>query len=127
MQGELLSLGHQVAVSAIAKSCNATASTPLRVGPSTTWRRFLRRQAAGIVACDFFSVDTVKLKRLYVLLFMVLRARLARSVDRTDDEFEVRVAAAALMGAIKVALLGWIESQGTTNLGGVDRARARAN
>ncbi|MBA3605393.1 MAG: hypothetical protein H0W46_05350, partial [Acidimicrobiia bacterium] len=34
---------------------------------STTWRSFLRQQAAGIVACDFFSVDTVWLTRYDVL------------------------------------------------------------
>jgi putative transposase len=42
---------------------------------STTWRSFLRRQAAGIVACDFLTVDTVFLQRLYVLFFVRLHNR----------------------------------------------------
>jgi hypothetical protein len=37
---------------------------------ATTWRAFLRQQAAGIVACDFFTVDT-----LYVLFFIELDTR----------------------------------------------------
>jgi putative transposase len=42
---------------------------------STTWRSFLRRQAAGIVACDFLTVDTVFLHRLYVLFCIRLDTR----------------------------------------------------
>jgi putative transposase len=46
---------------------------PRRAGSS--WPEFLRQQAAGIVACDFFTVDTVWLKRLYVLFFIELDTR----------------------------------------------------
>ena len=42
---------------------------------ATTWRAFLRRQAAGIVACDCFTVDTVWLRRLEVLVFIELATR----------------------------------------------------
>jgi len=40
-----------------------------------SWREFLRQQAAGIVECDFFTVDTVWLRRLYVFFFIELERR----------------------------------------------------
>ncbi|MDA8076386.1 MAG: hypothetical protein M0Z40_14340 [Actinomycetota bacterium] len=61
---------HRVAASRIAKVLKAHGleSAPRRSFP--TWRQFLRQQAAGIVDCDFFSVDTISLCRLYVLFFI---------------------------------------------------------
>jgi hypothetical protein len=46
---------------------------PRRGGPS--WAEFLRAQAAGTLACDFLTVETVGLTRLYVLFFIELDRR----------------------------------------------------
>ena len=46
---------------------------PRRAGPS--WRDFLRQQAATILACDFFTVETITLRRYYVLFFIELGSR----------------------------------------------------
>jgi hypothetical protein len=48
---------------------------PRRSGPS--WSQFLRSQAAGTLACDFFHVDTIMLRRVYVLFFIELERRRA--------------------------------------------------
>jgi putative transposase len=68
IQGELIGLGHQVAASTvwtILKSAGFDPA-PRRSGP--TWRQFLAAQAHAILAIDFAHVDTVLLRRLYVLV-----------------------------------------------------------
>ena len=77
IRGELLRLGCRVSASSIARvlRANGLQPAPCRAARSTTWRSFLRRQAAGIVACDFLTVDTVFLQRLYVLFFIQLHNR----------------------------------------------------
>ena len=47
--------------------CHGVEPSPRRSGP--TWAEFLVAQAKGLMACDFFHVDSVLLRRLYVLVF----------------------------------------------------------
>jgi putative transposase len=75
IQGELLHLGVQVSATAIRETLRRHGLDPAPRRAPTTWRAFLRQQAAGILACDFFTVDTVWLRRLYVLFFIELDTR----------------------------------------------------
>ena len=70
IHGEVTRLGVTVAPSTVWEILRAAGidPAPRRAGP--TWRQFLHAQAAGILAVDFFHVDSVLLKRLYVLVFI---------------------------------------------------------
>src|SRR6266536_1752846 len=73
--GELLKLGVRVSPSTVRRLLLAAGlkPAPRRSGPS--WRDFLRQQAASMIACDFFTVETISLRRFYVLFFIELESR----------------------------------------------------
>jgi len=75
IQGELPHLGVRVSATAIRATLRRHGLNPAPRRTTMTWQAFLRQQAAGIVACDFFTVDTVRLRRLYVLFFIELDTR----------------------------------------------------
>jgi putative transposase len=75
IQGELQQLGMRVSATAIRTTLRRHGLEPAPRRVTTTWRAFLRQQAAEILACDFFTVDTVWLRRLYVLFFIELDSR----------------------------------------------------
>ena len=69
VRGELLKLGHMVSATAIRKLLRRNRIGPAPLRSRLTWKAFLQAQASAIVLTDFLSVDTVFLKRLYVLLY----------------------------------------------------------
>jgi hypothetical protein len=75
IQGELARLGYAIAASIVCEIFHAAGidPAPRRAGPS--WREFLAAQAHALIACDFLAVETVLLKRLYVLVFIEHGAR----------------------------------------------------
>jgi putative transposase len=75
IQGELVGLGHRIAASTVWKILRQAGvdPAPRRSGP--TWKQFLSTQAHTILACDFFTVDTVFLQRIYVLFFVEIATR----------------------------------------------------
>jgi putative transposase len=75
IKGECQKLGIGVAATTVKKVLRAAGldPPPRRDGPS--WSEFLRAQAEGVLACDFFSVETVLLGTLYVLFFIELGSR----------------------------------------------------
>jgi putative transposase len=73
--GELAKLGLRVSPTSIRRLLARARLEPVprRSGPS--WREFLRAQAASIVACDFFTVESLFLRRYYVLFFIAHASR----------------------------------------------------
>ena len=73
--GELLGLGYGVSATTVRKILRQAGLGPAGERPGPSWRAFLRSQAASMLAVDFFTVETVSLRRLYVLFFIELGSR----------------------------------------------------
>ena len=104
VQGELRKLGVRVGATSVRRVLRRHGLGPApRRGPS--WAEFLKAQAKGILATDFFSVDTVFFKRLSVLFAIehaTRRAHLLGVTEHPDDGF-VTQAARNLVGDLAEA------------------------
>jgi putative transposase len=73
--GELAGLGIGVSATTVRKLLAEAGLGPAGQRGGLPWREFIRRQAASMIACDFFTVETVTWRRIYVLFFIELASR----------------------------------------------------
>jgi len=107
IKGELLRLGMRVSATAIRTTLRRHGLDPTPRPTTTTWRAFLHQQAAGILACDFFTVDSIWLRRLYVLFFIELDTRRVHLAGVTANPSSAWVTQQARNLLLVVAERGW--------------------
>ena len=100
IQGELVGLGVKLAASTVWAILKEAGIEPGPNRGETSWPVFLRQQAASILECDFLTVDTLFLKRFYVLFFVELATRrvwLAGITNNPDGRWVTQQARNLLM------------------------------
>jgi putative transposase len=73
--GELKGLGITVSATSVRKALREEGLQPAPERTRSSWPAFLRAQAASVLACDFLTVETAFLQRIYVLFFISLATR----------------------------------------------------
>ena len=83
--GELRKLGIDVSATLVRNLLRNAGIPPAPQRGQLDWRSFLRQHAAATLACDFLTVDTVLLRRLYVLVFICIGSRRIEYVACTSN------------------------------------------
>jgi len=85
IHGELATMGIVIAPSSVWAILKRHGIEPSQRRSGPTWTELLAAQARGLMACDFFHVDTILLRRLYVLVFIHQDSRFVRIAGITSN------------------------------------------
>jgi transposase InsO family protein len=83
--GELRRLDINVSATVVRSVLAEAGIPPAPQRDRNSWRTFLRQHGDSILACDFLTVDTVWLRRLYVLVFLTIGSRRVEYVACTSN------------------------------------------
>jgi putative transposase len=83
--GELKGLGISVSATSVRKVLLEGGLQPAPERSHSSWRAFLRAQAGSMLACDFLTVETAFLQRIYVLFFISLATRRIEYIAATSN------------------------------------------
>jgi putative transposase len=83
--GELKSLGLASSATTVRKVLAGACVPPAPERARQSWRSFLRQQAGSVLACDFFTVETLTLQRIYVLFLLSLSTRRVEFIASTPN------------------------------------------
>jgi putative transposase len=83
--GELAGLGISVSATSVRKIIAGAGLGPARTRSGLSWSAFIRAQAESMIVCDFFTIDTVALRRIYVLFFIELSSRQVHLAGMTEN------------------------------------------
>jgi len=75
IHGELLKLGFSVSPTSIRNTLKRHQISPASERSSLTWKSFLNHYKDQILACDFFTIETIRLQTIYVLFFVEIGTR----------------------------------------------------
>jgi putative transposase len=83
--GELTGLGVELSATSVRKLLVEAGLGPAGKRGGISWNEFIRRQAASMIACDFFAVDTVAMRRIYVLFLVEVASRRVHIAGMTEN------------------------------------------
>jgi putative transposase len=83
--GELKGVGVTISATSVRKALLEAGLQPAPRRTDSSWRAFLRAQASSMLACDFLTVETAFLQRIYVLSFISLATRRIEYVACTSN------------------------------------------